>query len=410
MARTKSSLPTLSWLAAILLLLLAVSTCVEAQSGPMIGIDLGSTHSSVGVYHESRNETRIHTIPSYVAFTQAGTCLVGQAAKNQSILNPSNTIFDTKRLIGRNFQDTDVQENLQRWPFIVIDRDGKPAIQVKVNGQDKNFRPEEVVARILQELKEWSEAYLGQPVTSAVIAVPAYFNDAQRQAINDAGTIAGLTVERIVNEPTAAAIAYGLDKKGGEQNILVYDLGGGTFDVSLLTTEDGVFEVLATSGDTYFGGKDFDNRVIEHFIRLWKKKTGKDCVEDLQAMVKLTQKVEEAKRVLSSEMSVRVEIESFHDGQNFSEVLTRANFEELNMDLFEKTLQPVEKVVKDAGLSTHEIHEILLVGGSSRIPKVVELVESYFDGKKVLKQDSHHGEKAIVHGAAMQGSRQRRFL
>ncbi|KAI8588480.1 putative Hsp70 chaperone BiP/Kar2 [Geranomyces variabilis] len=374
-------------------------------TGPIIGIDLGTTYSCVGIYKNGRveiiaNDQGHRITPSYVAFTDDER-LVGDAAKNQAPGNPYNTIFDAKRLVGRHFNDKEVKQDMKHWPFKVINKDNKPAVQVSVKGQDKVFTPEEVSAMVLQKMKEIAEGYLGEKVTRAVVTVPAYFNDAQRQATKDAGVIAGLTVERIVNEPTAAAIAYGLDKKGGEQNILVYDLGGGTFDVSLLTIEDGVFEVRATSGDTHLGGEDFDNRVIEHFTKLWKKKTGKDCTKDLKSMGKLKREVEKAKRSLSSQMSVRVEIESFHDGQDLSETLTRAKFEELNMDLFKKTMKPVEKVMKDAGLSKSDVHEIVLVGGSSRIPKVVELLESFFNGKKASK--GINPDEAVAYGAAVQG-------
>ncbi|KAI8916629.1 heat shock protein 70 family [Powellomyces hirtus] len=416
MARIQPSLRTLSWFA-VFLLVIACFACVnaaeaekkaadsEAASGPIIGIDLGTTYSCVGIYKNGRveiiaNDQGNRITPSYVAFTDEER-LVGDAAKNQAPANPHNTIFDAKRLVGRHFADKEVKQDMKHWPFKVVSKDSKPAIQVKVKDQDKIFTPEEVSAMVLQKMKEIAEGYLGEKVTRAVVTVPAYFNDAQRQATKDAGTIAGLTVERIVNEPTAAAIAYGLDKKGGEQNILVYDLGGGTFDVSLLTIEDGVFEVLATSGDTHLGGEDFDNRVIDHFTKLWKKKTGKDCTKDLKAMGKLKREVEKAKRALSAQKSVRVEIESFHDGQDLSETLTRAKFEELNMDLFKKTMKPVEKVMKDAGLSKSDINEIVLVGGSSRIPKVVELLETYFDGKKASK--GINPDEAVAYGAAVQG-------
>lgn len=359
----------------------------------------------MGIYKNGRveiiaNDQGNRITPSYVAFTDEER-LVGDAAKNQAPMNPHNTIFDAKRLVGRHFTDKEVQQDMKHWPFGVINKDGKPIIKATVNGKEKLLTPEEVSAMVLQKMKETAEAYLGHKVTRAVVTVPAYFNDAQRQATKDAGTIAGLTVERIINEPTAAAIAYGLDKTGGERNVLVYDLGGGTFDVSVLTIEDGVFEVLATSGDTHLGGEDFDNRIIEHFVKLWKKKTGKDVTKDPKAMGKLKREVEKAKRALSSQMSARVEIESFQDGQDLSETLTRAKFEELNMDLFKKTMKPVEKVLKDAGLSKSEIHDIVLVGGSTRIPKVVQLLEDYFNGKKASK--GINPDEAVAYGAAVQG-------
>ncbi|KAI9361595.1 heat shock protein 70 family [Zopfochytrium polystomum] len=386
-------------------LLSSVRASEEAIKGPVVGIDLGTTYSCVGVYKNGRveiiaNDQGHRITPSYVAFTDEER-LVGDAAKNQAPMNPVNTIFDAKRLIGRRFDDQDVQNDLKHFPFKVVNKDGKPLIQVKVKGEDKKFTPEEISAMVLQKMKEIAESYLGEKVTHAVVTVPAYFNDAQRQATKDAGAIAGLTVARIINEPTAAAIAYGLDKTGAERNILVYDLGGGTFDVSVLTIDDGVFEVLATNGDTHLGGEDFDNRLIDYFVKLHKKKTNKDCRKDLKAMGKLKREVEKAKRALSSQMSVKLEIESFYDGDDISETLTRAKFEELNIDLFKKTLKPVEKVLKDAGLGKNEIHDIVLVGGSTRIPKVVQLLEDFFNGKKASK--GINPDEAVAYGAAVQG-------
>jgi heat shock protein 5 len=338
--------------------------------------------------------------PSYVAFTDDER-LIGDAAKNQYSNNPRNTIFDAKRLIGRRFSDKEVQQDIKHFPFKVIDKDGKPVIQVTVKGEERIFTPEEISAMILGKMKEIAESYLGKKVTHAVVTVPAYFNDAQRQATKDAGVIAGLNVLRIVNEPTAAAIAYGLDKSEGERQILVYDLGGGTFDVSLLSIDDGVFEVLATAGDTHLGGEDFDNRVIDHFVKLYKKKNKVDVSQDLKAMGKLKREVEKAKRTLSSQMSTRIEIESFHDGKDFSETLTRAKFEELNNDLFRKTLKPVEQVMKDANVDKKDVHDIVLVGGSTRIPKVQQLLEEYFNGKKASK--NINPDEAVAYGAAIQG-------
>ncbi|KAI9013160.1 putative ER Hsp70 chaperone BiP [Gaertneriomyces semiglobifer] len=409
----KSRSPTYWRLCAVLFALLcsfavvaAATEATDAAAGPIIGIDLGTTYSCVGVYKDGKvdiiaNDQGNRITPSYVAFTEEER-LVGDAAKNQAAMNPYNTIFDAKRLVGRHFTDKEVQQDMKHWPFKVVSKDGKPFIKVAVKGTDKVLSPEEVSAMVLAKMKETAEAYLGQKVTRAVVTVPAYFNDAQRQATKDAGTIAGLTVERIINEPTAAAIAYGLDKKGSELKVLVYDLGGGTFDVSLLSIEDGVFEVLATSGDTHLGGEDFDNRIIEHFAKLYKKKTGKDCTKDAKAMGKLKREAEKAKRALSSQMSVRVEVESFYDGDDFSETLTRAKFEELNMDLFKRTMRPVEKVLKDAGVKKDEVHDIVLVGGSTRIPKVVELLENYFNGKKASK--GINPDEAVAHGAAVQGA------
>lgn len=304
-------------------------------------------------------------------------------------------------MIGRKFADKDVQADAKHFPFSVINKDGKPTVNVEVAGTEKNFTPEEISAMVLGKMKETAEAYLGKKVTHAVVTVPAYFNDNQRQATKDAGIIAGLNVLRVVNEPTAAAIAYGLDKKGKESQIIVYDLGGGTFDVSLLSIDEGVFEVLATAGDTHLGGEDFDQRVISHFAKLYNKKNNVDITKDLKTMGKLKREVEKAKRTLSSQMSTRIEIEAFHEGKDFSETLTRAKFEELNMDLFKKTLKPVEQVLKDAKVKKSEIDDIVLVGGSTRIPKVQSLIEEYFGGKKASK--GINPDEAVAYGAAVQG-------
>src|SRR5271156_577232 len=304
-------------------------------------------------------------------------------------------------MIGRKFAVKDVQADAKHFPFSVVNKDGKPTVNVEVAGTEKNFTPEEISAMVLGKMKETAEAYLGKKVTHAVVTVPAYFNDNQRQATKDAGTIAGLTVLRVVNEPTAAAIAYGLDRKGKESQIIVYDLGGGTFDVSLLSIDEGVFEVLATAGDTHLGGEDFDQRVISHFVKLYNKKNDVDISTDPKAMGKLKREVEKAKRTLSSQMSTRIEIEAFYDGKDFSETLTRAKFEELNMDLFKKTLKPVEQVLKDAKVKKSEIDDIVLVGGSTRIPKVQSLIEEYFGGKKASK--GINPDEAVAYGAAVQG-------
>lgn len=307
-----------------------------------------------------------------------------------------------RRLIGRKYSDKDVQTDLKHFPFKVIQKDDKPLIKVEVGGSPKTFTPEEISAMVLGKMREIAESYLGKKVTNAVVTVPAYFNDNQRQATKDAGTISGLNVLRIVNEPTAAAIAYGLDKTKGERQIIVYDLGGGTFDVSLLSIDEGVFEVLATAGDTHLGGEDFDQRVIDHFVKQYKKKNNNvDITKDLKTMGKLKREVEKAKRTLSSQMSTRIEIEAFHDGKDFSETLTRAKFEELNMDLFKKTLKPVEQVLKDAKVKKSDVHDIVLVGGSTRIPKVQALLEEFFDGKKASK--GINPDEAVAFGAAVQG-------
>ncbi|CCX16990.1 heat shock protein 70 family [Pyronema domesticum] len=373
--------------------------------GTVIGIDLGTTYSCVGVMKSGRVEIMVNDqgnriTPSYVAFTDDER-LVGDAAKNQYASNPTRTIFDIKRLIGRKFNDKDVQADMKHFPFKVVNKNGNPNVEVEVNGEKRTFTPEEISAMILGKMKEIAEAYLSKKVTHAVVTVPAYFNDAQRQATKDAGTIAGLNVLRVVNEPTAAAIAYGLDKKGGERQIIVYDLGGGTFDVSLLSIDQGVFEVLSTAGDTHLGGEDFDQRVITHFVKLYNKKNDVDITKDLKTMGKLKREVEKAKRTLSSQMSTRIEIEAFHDGKDFSETLTRAKFEELNLDLFKKTLKPVEQVLKDAKVKREDVDDIVLVGGSTRIPKVQALLEEYFKGKKASK--GINPDEAVAYGAAVQG-------
>ena len=304
-------------------------------------------------------------------------------------------------MIGRKFADSDVQKDMKHFPFKIVNADGKPQVRVDVNNKPRNFTPEEVSAMILGKMKDIAEGYLGKTVTHAVVTVPAYFNDAQRQATKDAGIIAGLNVLRVVNEPTAAAIAYGLDKTGDERQIIVYDLGGGTFDVSLLSVDNGAFEVLATAGDTHLGGEDFDQRVINHFAKKYSKENGVDVTKDLKSMSKLKREVEKAKRTLSSQMSTRIEIEAFHNGNDFSETLTRAKFEELNMDLFKRTLRPVEQVMKDAKVKKSEVDDIVLVGGSTRIPKVQQLIEEYFGGKKASK--GINPDEAVAFGAAVQG-------
>lgn len=360
---------------------------------------------SVGVYKNGRveiiaNDQGNRITPSYVAFTLEGERLIGDAAKNQLTTNPENTVFDAKRLIGREFGDPTVQSDAKLFPFKIVEKNSKPHVQVSTGQGDKIFAPEEISAMVLSKMKETAEAYLGKKVTHAVVTVPAYFNDAQRQATKDAGVIAGLNVMRIINEPTAAAIAYGLDKKDGEKNVLVFDLGGGTFDVSLLTIDNGVFEVVATNGDTHLGGEDFDQRVMDHFIKLYKKKKGKDIRKDNRAVQKLRREVEKAKRALSSNHQVRIEIESFFEGEDFSETLTRAKFEELNMDLFRSTLKPVQKVLEDADMNKKDVDEIVLVGGSTRIPKVQQLVKEFFGGKEPSR--GINPDEAVAYGAAVQ--------
>ncbi|OJI98582.1 hypothetical protein ASPVEDRAFT_38076 [Aspergillus versicolor CBS 583.65] len=377
---------------------------VQENYGKVIGIDLGTTYSCVGVMKGGKVEIMVNDqgnriTPSYVAFTDEER-LVGDGAKNQYASNPKRTIFDIKRLIGRKYDESDVQRDIKNFPFKVVNKDGKPNVRVDVNQSPKTLTPEEVSAMVLGKMKEVAESYLEEKVTHAVVTVPAYFNDAQRQATKDAGTIAGLNILRVVNEPTAAAIAYGLDKDEGERQVIVYDLGGGTFDVSLLSIDNGVFEVLATAGDTHLGGEDFDHRVMDYFVKQYNKKNNVDVSKDLKAMGKLKREVEKAKRTLSSQKSTRIEIEAFHKGEDFSETLTRAKFEELNMDLFKKTMKPVEQVLKDAKVSKAEVDDIVLVGGSTRIPKVQAILEEFF-GKQASK--NVNPDEAVAYGAAVQG-------
>lgn len=389
------------------LLLAATSFAEEEQKkiGTVIGIDLGTTYSCVGVYKNGRveiiaNDQGNRITPSYVAFSNEER-LIGDAAKNQATTNPEGTVYDVKRLIGRKFNDKEVQRDAKLVSYAIVDNGGKPYVKVNVKGEDKIFAPEEISAMILDKMKQTAEAFLGKTVRHAVVTVPAYFNDAQRQATKDAGVIAGLSVERIINEPTAAAIAYGLDQKGGEKNILVFDLGGGTFDVSILAIDNGVFEVMSTNGDTHLGGEDFDQRVMEYFIKLIKKKYKKDVSQDNRAKQKLRREAERAKRALSTQHQVRVEIESLVDGIDLSEPLTRARFEELNNDLFKKTMGPVKKALEDADMKITDIDEIVLVGGSTRIPKVQQLLKEFFDGKEPNK--GVNPDEAVAYGAAVQG-------
>eukprot|EP01120_Amphizonella_sp_Union-15-10_P007618 TRINITY_DN258_c0_g1_i2.p1 TRINITY_DN258_c0_g1~~TRINITY_DN258_c0_g1_i2.p1 ORF type:complete len:670 (-),score=190.96 TRINITY_DN258_c0_g1_i2:99-2108(-) len=375
---------------------------------PAIGIDLGTTYSCVGIWQNDRveiiaNDQGNRTTPSYVAFTESER-LIGDAAKNQVALNPQNTVFDAKRLIGRKFDDTTVQDDMKHWPFKVVCKDGhKPAIKVSYMGQDKIFTPEEISSMVLIKMKEIAEAFIGQKVTDAVVTVPAYFNDAQRQATKDAGAIAGLNVLRIINEPTAAAIAYGLDKKGaGERNILIFDLGGGTFDVSLLTIDEGIFEVKATAGNTHLGGEDFDNRMVNYFLDQFKRKYNKDMSDSARAVRRLRTACERAKRTLSSSTQASIEIDSLYDGIDFYTNITRARFEELNMDLFRGCIEPVEKVLRDSKIDKRQIHEVVLVGGSTRIPKVQQLLQDFFNGKELNK--SINPDEAVAYGAAIQAA------
>jgi len=374
-----------------------------------IGIDLGTTYSCVGVWQNDHieiiaNDQGNRTTPSYVAFTDTER-LIGDAAKNQVAMNPSNTVFDAKRLIGRDFNDQTIQDDMKHWPFKVVDVGGKPKIQVEHKGESKTFFPEEISAMVLTKMKEIAETYLGHTIKDAVITVPAYFNDSQRQATKDAGTIAGLNVKRIINEPTAAAIAYGLaDKatKEEEKHILIYDLGGGTFDVSLLSIENGMYEVKSTAGDTHLGGEDFDNRMVDHFIQEFKRKHKKDLTTNQRAIRRLRTACERAKRTLSTSTQASVEIDSLFEGIDFYTSITRARFEELCADLFRNTLNPVEKCLRDAKLDKKQIDEVVLVGGSTRIPKVQSLLSNFFNGKNL--NNSINPDEAVAYGAAVQAA------
>ena len=373
-----------------------------------IGIDLGTTYSCVGIWKDGQceiiaNDQGMRTTPSYVAFTE-NERLIGNAAKNQASQNPENTIFDAKRLIGRLFNDNATQNDIRQFPFKVIDKSNKPIIQAEYKGELKDFQPEEISSMILVKMKETAEAYLGKNVDSAVITVPAYFNDAQRQSTKDAGAIAGLNVLRIINEPTAAAIAYGLDqtKDGKEKHILIYDLGGGTFDVTLLSIEDGVFEVKATAGDTRLGGEDFDTRLVQHFSLEFKRKHKKDLSENKRSMRRLRSACENLKKTLSASTQATLEVDSLFEGIDFTSTITRARFEELCGDLFRKTFDPVEQVIKDAGVSKSHIHEVVLVGGSTRIPKIQKQLSDFFNGKGLNK--SINPDEAVAYGAAVQAA------
>merc|ERR1719327_979186 len=368
-----------------------------------------ATYSCVGVFQHGKveiiaNDQGNRTTPSYVAFTDTER-LIGDPAKNQVAINPTNTIFDAKRLIGRKFDDATVQADMKHWPFTVVEEGSRPKLEVEYKNETKRFTPEECSSMILTKMKETAEAYLGSEVKDAVVTVPAYFNDSQRQATKDAGVISGLNVLRIINEPTAAAIAYGLDKKKGanECNVLIFDLGGGTFDVSILTIEEGIFEVKSTAGDTHLGGEDFDNRMVDHLVNEFKRKNrGKDPTGNARALRRLRTACERAKRTLSSSHQASIEIDSFFEGVDFFTSISRARFEELNMDLFRKCMDPVEKVLRDSKIAKNRVHDVVLVGGSTRIPKVQSMLSDFFNGKEPSREINP--DEAVAYGAAVQAA------
>merc|ERR1719327_2328929 len=381
---------------------------MSAAGDTAIGIDLGTTYSCVGVWLNDKveivtNDQGLNTTPSYVAFTEDER-LIGDAAKNQTARNPLNTVFDAKRLIGRKFSDKTVQSDIKLWPFKVESgNDDKPMIVVQYKGETKKFQAEQISSMVLTKMKEIAESFLGKSVKSAVITVPAYFNDAQRQATKDSGTIAGINVLRIINEPTAAAIAYGLDRQTeAEKNILIFDLGGGTFDVSLLSIEEGIFEVKATNGHTHLGGEDFDNKLLSFCQADFKKKTGIDISNNKRAMRRLRTQCEKAKRILSAAVTAPIECEALAEGEDYNTNITRAKFEELCMDLFRQCMPPVENVLKDSELSKGQVHEVVLVGGSTRIPKIQSMLSDFFNGKALNK--SINPDEAVAYGAAVQAA------
>lgn len=372
-----------------------------------IGIDLGTTYSCVGWWKDNRceiiaNDQGNRTTPSYVGFTDTER-LIGDGAKNQSSMNPENTVFDAKRLIGRKFDDKNVQSDIKQFPYKVIGESNKPVISVNYKGEEKKYRPEEISSMVLTKMKETAESYIGEKVTDAVITVPAYFNDSQRQSTKDAGAIAGLNVLRIINEPTAAAIAYGLDNKDKtEKNVLIFDLGGGTFDVSLLNIDEGIFEVKATAGDTHLGGEDFDNLLVKHFSDEFKRKNKEDINDNKRSLRRLRTACEKAKRTLSSGNTASIEIDSLYEGIDFFTSITRAKFESICLPLFNKCIDPVSKVLQDSGTSKNSVDEIVLVGGSTRIPKVQELLSNFFNGKELSK--SINPDEAVAYGACVQAA------
>merc|ERR1711998_553077 len=378
------------------------------SKGTAVGIDLGTTYSCVGVWMGDKveivtNDQGLNTTPSYVAFTEDER-LIGDAAKNQTARNPLNTVFDAKRLIGRKFTEASVQADIKLWPFKVESgADQKPMIVVQYKGETKKFQAEQISSMVLVKMKEIAEAYLGKTVKSAVVTVPAYFNDAQRQATKDAGTISGLNVLRIINEPTAAAIAYGLDRQQqNERNILIFDLGGGTFDVSLLAIEEGIFEVKATNGHTHLGGEDFDNKLVDYCMVDFKKKTGIDIKGNPRALRRLRTQCEKAKRILSAAHQAPIECEPLAEGEDFAQTVSRAKFEELCMPQFRKCMPPVEQALTDADISKNQVHEVVLVGGSTRIPKIQQMLSDFFNGKQLNR--SINPDEAVAYGATVQAA------
>jgi len=374
------------------------------MDGETIGIDLGTTYSCVGVWQNERveiiaNDQGNRTTPSYVAFNEKER-LIGDSAKNQVSINPINTIFDAKRMIGRTMNE--LKQDMKHWPFKVVDgKSNQPNVQVTYKGEEKIFSPQEISSMVLIKMKEIAESYLGKEVKNAVITVPAYFNDSQRKSTKDAGAIAGLNILRIINEPTAAAIAYGLDKKD-EQNILIFDLGGGTFDVSILSIDEGIFEVKATAGDTHLGGEDFDNRMVDYCLQEIKRKYKKELTDNQRALRRLRTSCERAKRTLSSSNIANIEIDSLIDGMDYNTTISRAKFEDMNMDYFRKCMEPVEKVIRDSKLSKSQIQQIVLVGGSTRIPKVQQLLSDFFGGKDLCR--SINPDEAVAYGATIQSA------
>jgi len=383
----------------------------KAKKIASIGIDLGTTYSCVGTWKNNAveiipNDMGERTTPSYVSFSDTER-LVGTAAKNQAARNAENTIFDAKRLIGRKFDEPTVQSDIKLWPFKVVRESAdRPAIEVEYKAEKKRFFPEEISSMVLGYMKQIAEAYIGSPIANAVVTVPAYFNDSQRQATKDAGRISSLNVLRIINEPTAAAIAYGLDKKQSgqedEQNVLIFDLGGGTFDVSLLSIDDGVFEVKATAGDTHLGGEDFDNILVDFFTKEFYRKTKADCKKSKRSMRRLRTQCERAKRTLSAAARANIEVDSLYDGIDFASSITRARFEDLCMHYFRQCLEPVTKVLQDAKMSKSDIHEVVLVGGSTRIPRIQAMIKQYFNGKDPCK--SINPDEAVAYGASIQAA------